>query len=90
MAWAEEQDWFGFETAEEYDEHLKLIDEMPIVSFAYPEYIWITKDGKKINVRDMTDSHLANAIKMLQKQSAEPAMKWITILSNELKNRTNK
>ena len=31
------------------------------------EYIWITKDGKRINVDDMDINHLRNALKMLMR-----------------------
>ena len=29
------------------------------------ELVWVTKDGKEIPLKDMTDSHLENAIKCL-------------------------
>lgn len=28
--------------------------------------IWETKDGQKLNVQDMTDSHIANCLAMLK------------------------
>lgn len=32
--------------------------------------IWTTRDGTKIPVRDMTDSHLLNTIRMLRRSGA--------------------
>jgi hypothetical protein len=31
------------------------------------EYIWTTRDGKKINVNDMDTNHLRNSLKMLMR-----------------------
>ena len=45
---------------------------------------WTTKEGKKINVDDMSDSHVRNAFKMmlrnieLQKQKARKDFKYLT------------
>ena len=30
-----------------------------------PNYIWHTKDGRELKVRDMDDNHLINTIKMI-------------------------
>jgi isopentenyldiphosphate isomerase len=32
-----------------------------------PSHIWKTKDGQTIRITDMSDSHLVNAIKMIQR-----------------------
>lgn len=32
--------------------------------------IWITNDGRKINIKDLEDSHLMNIIKYLRKREA--------------------
>ena len=29
--------------------------------------IWLTRDGREVPVREMTDSHLANSIRMMQR-----------------------
>ncbi len=29
------------------------------------EYYWTTRDGRKINLNDMTESHLRNTLKLL-------------------------
>ena len=31
------------------------------------KYVWTTKDGRKVPVREMTDSHLENTIKYLER-----------------------
>lgn len=29
--------------------------------------VWLTRDGREVPVREMTDSHLANSIRMMQR-----------------------
>ena len=31
------------------------------------ELVWVTKDGKEIPVKDMTDAHISNAINAIRK-----------------------
>ena len=45
------------------------IDDM-LVASAGMEDTWITKEGKCIKFRDLEDSHLANIIRMLQRNEA--------------------
>tara|TARA_R110000782_G_scaffold59794_1_gene123868 strand:+ start:162 stop:389 length:228 start_codon:yes stop_codon:yes gene_type:complete len=35
------------------------------------KYYWTTKDGKKIDVDDMTESHLRNVLKMILRNQKE-------------------
>lgn len=58
MSWVEEQSWWGLEDLVEVFRFPK--------ELLYEEGIWVTKDGKEIPVRDMTDTHLDNAIRMIE------------------------
>lgn len=33
------------------------------------DYYWTTKDGKKINVDDMSESHLRNVLKLIMRRA---------------------
>ncbi len=49
--------------------------------------IWETKDGRKLNVRDMTDSHIANCLAMLERGGSPYADPFIVMFENEKKRR---
>lgn len=47
-------------------------DDGPAQRSASPtKTIWVTKDGKRVKVRDMTDSHLVNTIRYLRRTTSE-------------------
>jgi hypothetical protein len=50
--------------------------------------MWKTRDGRLIDVKNMSSNHLCNAIKMLERTNSGAACrKWIQILESELKKR---
>jgi hypothetical protein len=53
-------------------------------------YIWTTKDGEKLNIKDMKDSHIFNCIIGLKERRIYPLRekrrkKWIIIFNTELR-----
>lgn len=44
--------------------------------------VWTTKDGQKVKVRDMTDSHLTNTLKFLARRAQCRCSKHVTDLVN--------
>ena len=49
---------------------------------------WETKDGNRINIDNMTDKHLMNAINFLKRKEQKPIVsEWIKILMFELERR---
>ena len=50
--------------------------------------VWITKDGKKINVSDMTDQHLINTTKFIERNNVNDLyIPWLLVFYNELDKR---
>ena len=53
------------------------------------EGIWQTKDGKRIPVSEMSDSHLRNTIAYLErKDDCDLMLPWIEVMRNELDKRS--
>ena len=53
--------------------------------------IWTTKDGERIHITKMSDSHLKNAIRRLEEQNVfDKLLPWITVMEKELERRKNK
>ena len=46
--------------------------------------MWTTKDGRHIQISDMTDMHLANTICMIEEGRSNHDEDWIPILQDEL------
>ena len=52
------------------------------------EGIWTTRDGRRIAVEDMTDSHIRNTIAYLERNDVcDIYLPWIVRLKRELKKR---
>lgn len=61
---------------------------------------WETKDGEKIAVKDMSESHIKNCIRMLEKEINPevefddelnyPYNAWLNVFRDELEERRNK
>lgn len=49
--------------------------------------IWTTREGDKIHVRDMAESHLTNTILYLTRRDVVLYQPWITLMQSELKRR---
>lgn len=53
--------------------------------------IWTMKDGRRINIEEMTDKHLKNVIRLLERRKAnkdEVAAMWLPTMRRELYFRT--
>ena len=57
MAWAEEQDWFGTED---------MIEQFPDPEEEIKNGYWIMNDWEPIALRSMTDTHLANSVRIIE------------------------
>ena len=62
----------------------------PYNSYFYPEQYeyWMTKEGSQLDVSAMTEPHIQNCIKWLEKhKNTDWANGWIGVFEEELKNR---
>lgn len=77
----------------------ELMDEMEVEASVYwfellrdlRSRTWTMKDGKWIFVEDMTDSHLKNTIRLLEKRTRngdELAKMWLPVMERELHRRS--
>ena len=73
---------------------LELLEEMEVEAAA--EYccllhdirskVWTMKDGKRIRVEKMSDTHLSNTIRLLERRASnhdEVASMWLPVMRNE-------
>lgn len=64
------------ESMGEYEEHYALCNPSPPKPTTT---VWVTRDGQQVAVRDMSDQHLVNTIRMLRRKA--PRMMVATELS---------
>ena len=51
------------------------------------ERVWITNDGKRLLISDMSEIHLANIIVIIEEGRSNHFEEWIPILQKELNSR---
>jgi len=58
------------------------------ISKAADKHIWTTKDGTKVKVEDMTDSHLLNTYRYLERtDTMDLYLSWLMVLQDEIERR---
>lgn len=72
MSWVEDQWWFGLEdlviekSLIDIDDSISDLDILDPKQLLITKGIWLTANREKINIKQMTDRHLYNAIKMIR------------------------
>lgn len=85
MAWAEEQSWFGLEPEDvEFDWEVYIRYHIDLLN----KGCWECKDHSIIKIKDMSDVHLRNSVKKIEREN------WRTFalpyLKKEIKRRNLK
>lgn len=77
---------YGSEIAEEMEGDFAVLEA--IIETSAREGIWTTRDGRRIAVEDMTDSHIRNTIAYLKRNDVcDIYLPWITRMRRELERR---
>ena len=72
----------GADAIAEIDIRTEIYREVALKSVRRGE--WTQKDGTVINIRDMTDRHIRNCIRMLRNKESEIAQQWVMRFEQEL------
>lgn len=48
---------------------------------------WVTKDGKKLKIKDMETSHIHNCIRLINKTGDEALFEYLPVFEKELERR---
>ena len=78
-------------SAEDYIDDYYLSDEIWCSWYDDPaddllEGIWTTADGRRMPISNMSESHINNSIRMLQRGEAPHLNGWISRFTDHLKN----
>ena len=77
---------YGREIVEEMEADFAVLEAT--VETSAREGIWTTRDGRRIAVEDMTDSHIRNTIAYLERNDVcDTYLPWIVRMKRELKRR---
>ena len=63
------------------DDYSKWMREYEKLRDKYPA--WVTRDGRKIKIRDITDEHLANLIPFVERKDPNNETRWAELLRQE-------
>ena len=82
----------------EYEYHLEHYNDVHyselFKKYQYRKLNWVTKDGQKILIQDMSDTHITNSINFLKRKLPNNQTDWleelINILELEVRNRQQK
>lgn len=77
---------YGREIVEEMEADFAVLEAS--IEMSAQKGIWTTRDGQRIAVEDMTDSHIRNTIAYLKRNDVyDIYLPWITRMQKELKRR---
>lgn len=77
---------YGREIVEEMEADFAVLEAS--IEMSARKGIWTTRDGQRIAVEDMTDSHIRNTIAYLERNDVcDIYLPWITRMQRELKRR---
>lgn len=63
------------------DDYTKWMKAYETMRLGYPT--WVTKDGKKLRIYEISSSHLDNLIEFIQKKDPDNKTKWVDVFKAE-------